>query len=210
MEINTDEFTLDLRNEKVLPEVNKINAVYWQAWDTVLLLRRTVFEDEKARVAKLVRVEELPEDIDKGKLVIAAMENTIKKNGLLFGKSIEVIKEMAVKAGILDEEDELPVLSDDFYVLTSKKGKRGATFMFSIPTMMDIADKIGTDKYLVAPMSIDQVAIFPGVDKKEIAFDMLKMANNITNGKEDILSNKIFIFNKQTMNYTLATPEEQS
>ncbi|SCJ95753.1 Uncharacterised protein [uncultured Eubacterium sp.] len=93
--------------------------------------------------------------------------------------------------------------SDDFYILTNKYRTLGAAVMLYKDVLTDIADEFDNNLY-VLPSSIHEVFIVPdyvkGADELR---EIVTEANATVVKKNEVLSNKVYFYEKQTGKLTV-------
>lgn len=93
--------------------------------------------------------------------------------------------------------------SDDFYILTNKYRTFGAAVMLYEDVLADIADEFDNNLY-VLPSSIHEVFVIPDYVKgAEDLREIVEEANATVVKKNEVLSNKIYFYEKQTGRLTI-------
>lgn len=102
-------------------------------------------------------------------------------------------------------------LSRDLYVLTNQDEMLGAAYMFDTDTMGGIAEKLGKS-LIVLPSSIHETIIIPegnDVEVEEMQM-MVKSINGTELEPEDILSNQVYHFDKDTQELSIMASPQQT
>ncbi len=190
------------RNQMLLETIPFIPVL-----DLAIIFYLELAGDEQGRMTTLVKNELLKYwQVTTDKLKELAFENTKKNQGICLMTMHEVIKSMAAKnLGDDYSEEVIDALLEtghetmQMYVLTNDDGIYGAGGMLYSDVLREFADKIEKD-LIILPSSLHEVLIVPdegGADYAGLK-EMVRHINMTEVPEEDILSDKIYRFTRQT------------
>lgn len=102
-------------------------------------------------------------------------------------------------------------LSTDLYVLTNRDEMLGAAYMFDVETMAKIAETLG-NSLIVLPSSIHETIIVSeenAMEVEELQL-MVKTINGTELDKEDILSDQVYRYDKDTQELSIMVSPQQT
>lgn len=143
-------------------------------------------------------------NVNTSDLMLAAMENTPKKLGF---KLQGILSTIAEYIGLPMEPDDIVMDSMcPMYVATNDFSYNGSGVLLYENLMKNIAEKFQTDLYII-PCSIHELII---VQKEAIPLenisdikDMISCVNQNEVKEEDILSDSLYYFNRETSEITI-------
>lgn len=131
---------------------------------------------------------------------IESMEKAMIRMLMDDGMPEELVEEMAKQMAEDMEEDHV-----EMYVISNDVRLNGATCMLYEEKLHELAEKLGSDMYIL-PSSIHEVIAIPanGVSPKELA-DMVRDVNRTQVELEDRLSNQVYQYDRLSRKVTLVT-----
>lgn len=149
---------------------------------------------------------------DMDKLFDAAMANSMEKNTPMMTDMMSMILSMDGRedANPLNENFRI-AMGENMYVLTNSKGFMGASALYYPDVQKNIGDAL-MDNYYVLPSSQHEVIIIPegaGI-KLETLQEMVKDANRSVVDSRDVLSDRVFKFDREKQRLIEPKPLERS
>lgn len=140
-----------------------------------------------------------------------AMENTKKILPITVQSMNEVMREMFTKHGMPDDIAEIMLqdmpLDQQMFVISNELKINGAASMFYKEPLSDLADKIGTDLYIL-PSSIHEViAVSTNMGSPDMLAEMVKDVNGTQVMEEEQLSDNVYKFDAKEKTLSLATDD---
>lgn len=149
--------------------------------------------------------------VTKEEISQAAEENTER----LFPVKIENLKDILARLvcyGICSKEEETKILDSlveediryDLYVLSNQSMMNGAAAMLYSNILKLFADKIESD-LIILPCSIHEILLMPYIDVDMDSYkEMVKAVNRTELTQEEILSDCVYIYRRETDNIEIA------
>lgn len=215
MEVNTQEITskeyilanvkFQLANAEKNQELIEGGAPYYKLLDLAGFYRCFISSDDNGSASFLVTGEMMKvAGITEEELAEAAMKN-IMADEYSIKSMFEVMMEMmgpeaAMMMPGVESEDDVPM-----FVMTNKNKVQGASVMVRKDMLKALADKVGTDLYIL-PSSVHEVLAVPA--KEDVEVDYLKtmvMEVNATEVAEDeVLSGNVYRYDRENDTLSIA------
>lgn len=132
-----------------------------------------------------------------------ALENTFRKNNTLVTPLMNLLPEEAV--GQIEMGN--TITKKEMIVLTNKSISFGAAMLLNTPALKKLADRLGSDLYLL-PSSVHEIlAVCPDQDiNASSLMNMVYEVNNSAVAPEDYLSDSVYYFDREKCEVTFAIP----
>ncbi len=148
--------------------------------------------------------------VDKETLFITAMDDTmINAPAVLTDMSMALFS--PEKENLLGRVEPLdPADVSGMYVLTNEAGMLGASVLYYPDVKEKAAELIGSGYYIL-PSSVHEVILVPestGINEKELC-DMVKQANRAVVEPQDVLSDNVYHYDRDSRNLSKVDPERE-
>lgn len=175
------------------------------------IIYRWVVDQDRDGIASSVVTYGLAEKLqmNEEQLYKAAVENTIKLFPPTVKSMNDVIRDMFMKDGMPEDIADMMLgevpEENMMYVISNKKGINGAVSMLYEDKLQELAQKLGSDLYIM-PSSIHEIiAVSSGMgDPNELA-QMVSDINMDQVSLEERLSNQVYHYDKDLRKLSLAT-----
>lgn len=173
------------------------DKVFWRFLDLAVIYKFVIRETEEG-MSSMVLTKRICEqyDINMEELEEAARENTQKRGFCVKPLTQYMEKLMGMK--VLEESEKGPQL----WVCTASNCINGARIMLYSEPLAELADMIGSDLILL-PSSIHEILALPAKDGVRNVEDIVAEVNSTQVPKDEILSNNVYYYNRQTREVTI-------
>ncbi len=191
---NTENIIFNIINRKDNEELLK-RTPYLEFLDDLAIIFRYVVDIEEDSIESSI-IDNSLTDMDANKLY----EYAIKNNKIKFTYSFRTMEDMLNEfIGIYDETEESNI---GMYVVTNNIGVYGASIMAYYEDFKRFSDKLNVDKLYILPSSVHELIVVPIFEDDSLNIDELKDMVISVNGSvvdlEDILSDNIYLYNRQS------------
>ncbi len=137
-----------------------------------------------------------------------AMKNTREILPITIQSMNELMKEMFGKDGMPDEIadlmfQEMP-MNQQMFVISNKSKVNGAASMFYEDALADLADKVGTDLYILPSSVHEVIAVSTDMGTPESLAEMVQEVNGGQVAAEEQLSDHVYKFDSKARTFLLA------
>lgn len=137
-----------------------------------------------------------------------AMKNTRELLPVKVQSMKEVMMQEVLKDGldpeIVEQAFEMMNIEEQMFVISNKQQIHGAVNMMYDDVLLDIAEKVGTDLYIIPSSVHECIAVSCDVISAESLAEMVHEVNADCVSDEEVLSNHVYRFNAQERTLTLA------
>ena len=194
-------------------EQNKslLSDVPHRQFQDLSIIYRWVVEADKDAIASAVIHNSLAAQmgLDEEELFMAAVDNTKRLLKPTIRSMSEVLSEMFSKDGMPDEVieqmiGEMPE-ENQMYIISNSKGINGAISMLYEDGLHELAEKIGTDLYIMPSSVHEVIAVSAEIGDPDDLAHMVEEINRDQVAIDERLSNQVYHYDKELRKISLAT-----
>ena len=199
-------------------EQNKelLENVMHREFQDMSIIYRWIINTEKEGIASTMITNRLAENvgISEQELYELAMENTPRILPIKVVTLQDMIMDMFCRdSGMSREEVEQmgfatfgdPSENDTVWVVSNEQGINGASSILLTDEMAKVAERAGSDLYLLPSSVHEMLAVSTSFGEPEMFAEMVQDVNMTTVSLEERLSNNVYLYDRETRSISMAT-----
>lgn len=199
-------------------EQNKelLENVVHREFQDMSIIYRWIINTEKEGIASTMITNRLAENvgISEQELYELAMENTPRILPIKVVTLQDMIMDMFCRdSGMSREEVEQmgfatfgdPSENDTVWVVSNEQGINGASSILLTDEMAKVAERAGSDLYLLPSSVHEMLAVSTSFGEPEMFAEMVQDVNMTTVSLEERLSNNVYLYDRETRSISMAT-----
>jgi hypothetical protein len=115
---------------------------------------------------------------------------------------------MLESAGKLTDESKhvLRMQENPLYIITTDDGRYGSYFITDKETLLNVTNELNENEIVILPASLHELLVLPSklVESIDSVKDLVHTVNYSDVGPEDVLSDNVYIFNKNSEELKMA------